>query len=110
MSSYKMMPKWSPDGTKMLFYVIRPEWRGGLYLINADGTGGRQITDNPWVDEGADWSPDGRSVAFQSSRDGNFEIYVMGIDGSDPRNLTNNPHPDNWTSWGPVPATTGAGR
>jgi TolB protein len=33
-------------------------------------------------------------IAFQSSRDGNFEIYVMNMDGSEPRRITNSPSND----------------
>ena len=34
-------------------------------------------------DVSPNWSPDGRSIAFASNRDGNYEIYVMNADGSD---------------------------
>ena len=34
------------------------------------------------------WSPDGRTLAFESSRDGNDEIYVMNADGSNRHRLT----------------------
>ena len=34
------------------------------------------------------WSPDGKMITFQSSRDGSFEIYVMNIDGSGQKRLT----------------------
>jgi TolB protein len=33
-------------------------------------------------------SPDGKRIAFVSSRDGNTELYVMNADGSNPVNLT----------------------
>ena len=38
----------------------------------------------------ADWSPDGRRIAFVSERDGQSEIYVMNADGTDQRRLTFN--------------------
>ena len=40
-------------------------------------------------------------IAFQSERDGNFEIYVMNADGSDQRNLTRNPAADIAPAWSP---------
>jgi TolB protein len=48
------------------------------------------------------WSPDGKQIAFQTSRDGNFEIYVMNADGSDPRRLTNNDAFDGRPNWAKV--------
>ena len=40
-------------------------------------------------------------IAFQSERDGNFEIYVMNADGSDQGNLTRNPAADIAPAWSP---------
>ena len=37
-------------------------------------------------------------IAFQSFRDGNFEIYIMNADGSDQTRLTNNPAFDQYPS------------
>ena len=34
---------------------------------------------------GPAWSPDGRRIAFQSNRDGNYEIYLMNTAGEPPR-------------------------
>jgi len=42
------------------------------------------------------WSPDGRSIVFQSVRDGNFEVYRVQRDGSDPLRLTHDPAWDGW--------------
>ena len=47
------------------------------------------------------WSPDGRHIAFESDRDGNWEIYVMDSDGSNPRRLTNHSDGDGAPSWSP---------
>jgi Tol biopolymer transport system component len=52
-------------------------------------------------DDGTGPTLDGTKIAFQSDRDGNFEIYVMDADGSDPVNLTNNPAYDAQPAWSP---------
>ena len=36
------------------------------------------------------WSPDGRRIAFDSDRDGNWEVYVMNADGYGVTRLTFN--------------------
>lgn len=47
------------------------------------------------------FSPDGSKVAFESNRDGNWEIYIMNNDGSDQNRLTDNEADDRMPSWHP---------
>jgi Tol biopolymer transport system component len=75
--------------------------------MSADGTNARQLTNLPAASENPVWAPDGTQIAFQTDRDGNFEIYVMNADGSDQRRLTNHPGDDYWPSWGPAPKPAG---
>ncbi len=66
-----------------------------ICVINADGSGQRQITDYRTTSFYPSLSPDGAQVAFASLRDGSdFEIYVINIDGSGLRQLTDNSHDD----------------
>ena len=69
--------------------------------MNANGSGQRNLTRNPAFDADPAWSPDGRSIAFRSTRDGNTDIYIMNADGSGQRNLTRSPANEGRFAWAP---------
>ena len=94
-------PVWSPDGRKIAF--VRLSKPLGVYVVNADGSGVRNLTPKPMGAAYARpaWSPDGRKIAFASERDGNSEIYLMNANGSGQRNLTLDPAYDGDPGWSP---------
>jgi len=99
------IPKWSRDGKMIaynLFVLTGGNIIGDVFLVEADGSNSRQITETGgvYVSENPYWSPDGRRIVFQSNRTGNFQIYVMNADGSDQIRLTNHDGNDYWPSWG----------
>ena len=47
------------------------------------------------------WSPDGRRIAFVSTRDGDPEVYVMNADGSSVKRLTRAAGEEFLVSWSP---------
>ena len=69
--------------------------------MNADGSAVTQLTDHPANDTTPAWSPDGRKIAFTSTRGGTTDIYVMNADGSDVTRLTNHPSGSWWPAWSP---------
>jgi Tol biopolymer transport system component len=72
------LPDWSPDGTRIAY-----EAGGDIFVMNADGTGRTRLTDDPADDFGPVWSPNGRRIAFVSTRDDpDRNVYVMAADGS----------------------------
>jgi Tol biopolymer transport system component len=74
----------------------------GLEIWGTDLEGNvERITDSEGGNGFVDWSPDGRRIAFVSSRDGNCEVYVMLPDGTEPVNLTNSRSDELYPSWSP---------
>jgi Tol biopolymer transport system component len=94
-------PVWSPDGRKIAF--VRLNKRLGVYVVNADANGVRNLTPKPAGAAYAApaWSPDGQKITFAGDRDGNSEIYLMNADGSGQRNLTRNLAYDGDPGWSP---------
>ena len=62
-----------------------------VYVVNADGSGLRNLTANSPKDVYPAWSPDGRRIAFASWRHGNADIYTMNHTGRDVKRLTRLP-------------------
>jgi Tol biopolymer transport system component len=83
-------PAWSPDGTSIAFTgTTRLEYyRYGfteytdVYVVDADGLFERRLTaSTSWTGNTAPiWSPDGRRIAFESTREGG--VYQMNADGT----------------------------
>jgi len=100
-------PSWSPDG-KLIAASLAENCTPSvttcnydIYVMNADGTNRKKITDttaSEWVPV---WAPDGQRIAFASDRDDDGEIYVMDKDGSNVLQLTNNKGYDGSPRWSP---------
>jgi Tol biopolymer transport system component len=81
---------WSPDGRRIAFSALPDDHTAPeIFVMSADGSDVRRLTNNQLPDFGPSWSPDGKSIAFTSIRTGLSQIYRMGADGSAQRRLTN---------------------
>jgi dipeptidyl aminopeptidase/acylaminoacyl peptidase len=59
-------PAWSPDGSRIAFQG-HLTGRGGeddIYVVNADGSGLRRLTTDPFRDSWPAWSPDGSTIVY----------------------------------------------
>lgn len=73
----------SPDGQTIAF-----SYKGDVFTVPASGGQARQLTSNAAYDSYPIWSPDGKKIAFASSREGSLDIYVMDKFGGEPKRLT----------------------
>ena len=97
-------PVWSPDRTKIAFYSAGENSSDlELFVMNADGTGLFNLTNNSTLDGVPDWSPDGKKLAYTCS-DGQLdqrEVCVIMLDGTGKTALTHNSTADGEPHWSP---------
>jgi dipeptidyl aminopeptidase/acylaminoacyl peptidase len=89
-------PQLSPDGRRVAYTLTTAslkENRGVSRIWLAEVAGGepRQITEGPGSDRQARWSPDGRSLAFVSTRENGPQLWILPVEGGEPRRLSNLP-------------------
>jgi Tol biopolymer transport system component len=89
---------WSPDG-KWLVYTGGRNKEFDIYKIASDGSGTEiRLTDTPGLDDGPEYSPDGKYIYFNSIRGGaTMQIWRMTADGKNPEQITN----DDLNNWFP---------
>lgn len=104
-------PTWSPNGRRIywvsnctgnydvyradIVYNNDASWSVDARLLNVVN-----LTNNQSDDRFARVSPDGKTIAFGSNREGNYEIYTISADnGGDERRLTTNNATDDSPTW-----------
>ena len=90
----------SVSPTNRLVYV--PFWHD-TFLFSVDVTTAerRQLTSHTKDNYGARFSPEGRTIAYHSTREGNSEIFLHHLDGSPETRITDDPGPDMYPDWSP---------
>ena len=73
-----------------------------IWLINPDGTGAADISQNLTRDVDPAFSPDGSKIAFaRFISDRNFDLFVMNSDGTGERQITSTTASERFPSWSP---------
>src|SRR5262249_7558744 len=88
-------PRLSPDGKRVAYVVAQPvmteeksETVSQIYLAEADGSDSYQVTYGDKSSANPQWSPDGKWLAFTSSRSGKNQIYRLRVNGGEAEPLT----------------------
>lgn len=91
-------PRWSPDGARVVFASNRAHYDGptpesgtpdlDLWVIGADGSGLRRLTNDAANDTDPSWDANGRGVVFSSDRDSRGDLYHVAVDGGATTRLT----------------------
>jgi Tol biopolymer transport system component len=81
-----VVQSWAPDGRRL---ALRSERTGDsdIWIMNADGTGLRQLAADPAGDYHPSWSADGQRIAFVSTRGGQPGLWQVPADGGRPELL-----------------------
>ncbi len=99
LGSIVLSPAWHPSGRWLAFtsfhlgqpaLVAADLERDDLRIVSSSRTPGAPA-----------YSPDGKSIAYSSTEEGNAEIYIARADGSRPRRITFDPEIDTEPSWSP---------
>lgn len=93
---------WSPGGQLLAFMQDAPDSHADLWMLDLDDP----TSPHPWLctphsERGAQFSPDGRWVAYDSDSTGVFQVYVRPFRGGEPRRVSTT------TGYMPVWSTSG---
>ncbi len=90
---------WSSSGVFAL--AANTTGKSDVHKLFFDGTGFQNLTNHVADDTTPVWSPDGKQIAFSSTRDGRAQIYVMNADGAGLRRVSASPYQDFSPAWSP---------
>jgi TolB protein len=95
---------WSPDG-KTIAYCGGDYTNLDVYTVPVEGGETKRLTDAQGLDDGPDYSRDGKYIYFHSYRSGRMQIWRMHTDGSQQEQMTFDenanwfPHPSPNNKW-----------
>ena len=90
-SAMALTPLWmrdvkiSPDGRTIAF-----QYKGDIWTVPVEGGNAERLTTMDSYEANPVWSPDSRTIAFQSDLHGNFDIFAIPAAGGKAVRLTNN--------------------
>ncbi len=77
-------PAISPEGKHIGFSVRQTDGRTALYVMEADGTNARIVTDSLHLEGAPAWSPDSQSITSAAEDHGTTHLFRLPLDGQPP--------------------------
>jgi len=96
---FHTQPRWSPKGDSIIY--TQRAGTHDLWAISPSGSTPRPLTSGQGDNQSATWSPDGRHLAFQSNRNGRWQVFVMSVDGLTTTRVTQGTTEATSPSWSP---------
>ncbi len=94
-------PSVSPDERWVAFFQVLQNGQEDLWVVNRDGTGLRQLTNDAAHDRRPLWSADGTRLLFYSDRSGRYQVWTIAADGSALMQVTDHPGLVGLPVWSP---------
>ena len=100
-SGFDYSPSYSADG-KWIVVTREKSGQADIFRVHPDGSGLEQLTYDPAFDDQGTISPDGKTLAFVSTRGGGTaNIWLMDLESKRARNLTASPSGNFRPAWSP---------
>ena len=100
-SSLFVSSGWAETERDVLSFVSEKRGDSVIILMNTDGATLERLATHPGVPSQFTWSPNGRSIAYDSHQNGNLDIYVMDVGTNEHRQLTFDGNKDRLPAWSP---------
>ena len=87
----------SPDGKTAAYCAFRgPDQEQDVWAMPVKGGKEVRLTDAPGLDDGPEYSPDGKHIWFNSTRSGRMQVWKMRANGKDQRQMTFDEDMNSW--------------
>ena len=82
---------WAPDSKRIAFMATGAHNRSDIFIVNVGSGEKRNLTNNNFTDRAPCWSPDGKTIVFESLREKTYDLFAIDSDGGKEKKITDTP-------------------